>query len=483
MTGTGIVAYGAYVPWRRFERRELVKQTGWFSQELAGLAKGERSWCGWDEDVLTMSVEAARDCLSGLETVPSLSSVFLASTTTPFVDRQGSSIVASALELPDGVTSIDVGGSFRAGTSALLQALRLGTESLSIASEQITSPPASSEELVAGDAAAAFVIGTTGIVAELRGAATTSADFVDHFRSRTEIFNYTWESRWIRDEGLAKMVPSTVKAALADAGVGAADVSRFILPTFIKGAASAVAKKLGIRAEAVISTLDGVLGNAGAAAPLVDLALALETASEGDVIVVVGFGSGCDALVFQRTAVSTSPRTGVSGWLERRQVDNTYLKFLVARGSVELHSGMRGEFDQKQSMTALWRNREALLGLSAVEDDATGEVTFPPPAGTDRAADGVTAYPLSDRIGTVTTFTADRLAYSLDPPTCYGMIDFVGGGRMSTEYCDVDAATLEVGMAVRMMFRVKAIDTRRGFKSYFWKATSDYLGSKQSKDA
>jgi 3-hydroxy-3-methylglutaryl CoA synthase len=411
--------------------------------------------------------------------------VLLASTTTPFADRLGSAIVAEALELPDGTLSADVGGSFRAGTTALLQALKLSAGSdentLCIVSEQITSPPASAEEMSSGDAAAAFITGRDGVLADFLGSHTTSADFVDHFRSRDSLFNYSWESRWIRDEGLAKIVPGAVSAALADAGLDSSSVDRFILPIGIRGAAAAAAKHVGIRADAVTVSLDAVVGNSGAAAPLLELASVLESAMPGEVIVVVAFGSGCDVIVLRRTSLEASgPRTGVSGWLARRQVDNTYLKFLAAREAIELHSGMRGEFDQKQSMTALWRNHSALLGLSAVEDEATGEVTFPPPAGARSGEGGLSAHSLADRVGRVTTFTADRLAYSLDPPTHYGMVDFEGGGRMSAEYCDIQPDTLEVGMPVRMMFRIKALDTRRGFRSYFWKATPDYLAAYQT---
>jgi uncharacterized OB-fold protein len=38
------------------------------------------------------------------------------------------------------------------------------------------------------------------------------------------------------------------------------------------------------------------------------------------------------------------------------------------------------------------------------------------------------------------------------------------------EFTDSDAGDLVVGDAVRMRFRIKAIDRRRGFRTYFWKA-------------
>ena len=473
----GITAYGAYVPMRRFERSAMHECTGWFAPGLP--IDGERAWCGWDEDVLTMSLEAARDCLSGLGDAPKLTTVTLASTTSPFSDRLGAAVLCGALSLAGDAVTADIGGSQRAGTSALLQALlasRPDEQSLCVCAEQIRSRSASIEEALCGDGAAAFATGTDTIVAECLGWHSLTADFVDHFRAREQTFNYAWESRWVRDEGIATLVPETVRQALVRASIDPGMVDRFIFPSLIRGAAKAVARQVGIRPDAVSDSLEAVVGNCGAAAPLLELSLALETAEPGEVIVVAAFGSGADAIVFRRTtSAGAGPRTGISGWLRRRRLNNNYLKFLAARGLIELEGGIRAEFDQKQSMSALWRNRRALSGLQGAKDPTSGRVIFPPPPGP--LDDETEFYVLADDVARIVTFTADRLAYSLDPPTCYGVIDFPVGSRMSAEFCDVQPEDLEVEMNVRMMFRIKALDKQRDFRSYFWKATPDYVGA------
>jgi uncharacterized OB-fold protein len=81
-------------------------------------------------------------------------------------------------------------------------------------------------------------------------------------------------------------------------------------------------------------------------------------------------------------------------------------------------------------------------------------------------------YPLAEKRAKVVTYTADALTYSPDPPTYYGMIDFEGGGRMTAEFTDVDAADVEVGRELRMVFRIKNVDEQRNFTRYFWKATA-----------
>jgi 3-hydroxy-3-methylglutaryl CoA synthase len=427
-----------------------------------------------------MSLEAARDCLSRFSVPPKVAGVILASTTSPFADRLGASVVCGALGLPEDTPAIDLCGSGRAGTSALLQAIRTaqrtGEHILGVCGEQVLARTASMEEALCGDAAAAFMVGRDDLIAEFLGGHSVTADFVDHFRGRGHDFNYNWEPRWVRDEGILGMVPDAVRAALRDAQLTAAEVDRFVFPSLIQGAAAAVTRDLGIAPEAVTTALDDAVGNCAGAAPLLELSSALETADPGEVLVVVGFGSGVDVIVLRRTELTgIGPRTGVSGWLRRRLPSNNYVKFMAARGLIELEGGIRSEFDQKQSMSALWRNRRALASLQGAVDRSADTVVFPPRPGGDE--DEIEFHRLADDVARIVTFTADRLAYSPDPPTCYGVIDFPSGARMSAEFCDVLPDALHIDMKVRMMLRVKALDKQRGFRSYFWKATPDYLAA------
>ena len=61
----GIRRIGAYVPRLRLERAAIAAATAFATGSRGGAARGTRSCCNWDEDSLTMAVEAARDCLAG----------------------------------------------------------------------------------------------------------------------------------------------------------------------------------------------------------------------------------------------------------------------------------------------------------------------------------------------------------------------------------------------------------------------------------
>src|ERR1700716_790954 len=145
-----IQAFGGYIPRLRLQREAIVRSVGWFNGGLRGLAKGERAMASWDEDAITMAVEAARDCLGDRDR-SIVAKVVLASTSLPNADRQNSTVVKEALNLDDDIAAFDVTGSQRAGTSALLDALQAvaggAGATLCIASERNRHRPGSEGEL------------------------------------------------------------------------------------------------------------------------------------------------------------------------------------------------------------------------------------------------------------------------------------------------------------------------------------------------
>lgn len=475
----GILAYGAYVPFLRLQRAAVADAHSWFAPGLKAHSRGERAIANWDEDTITMAVEAARDCLSDTDR-RTVHSIILASTSAPFADRQNAGIVKEALNLPDEVGSLDAGGSLRAGTSALIQALNAaavsGQPGLCIASEHRRARPASEMELLAGDAAAAMLVGTGEVLARFVGAHSTTIDFVDHFRANGQAYDYSWESRWIRDEGFFKLIGSALGAALSKHDLKPEAIDHLIIPISVRGVAANIAKKLGVRAEAVCDTLSADIGDSGSAHPLLMLSAALENASPGERIAVVGFGQGCDILLFETTDAigKIRPAMGVSGWRQRKAAETNYIRYLSFTGGIQLDRGMRAEADQKQPLTTLYRNRKTVLALVGGRCAKTGAVQYPR---TDIGADQAhlvgtqEEYPLADRRARILTFTADSLTYSPSPPSFYGSIEFDGGGRMMAEFTDVPGpGAIAVGRPMRMMFRIKAIDEARDFAKYFWKA-------------
>jgi len=474
----GIVAYGAYVPRLRLNRQAVYEANKWFAPGLRGQAKGERAIAHWDEDALTMAVEAARDCLAGLDS-KRLRNLYFASTTHPFRDRQNAGVVAAALTIEQGLMAADVAGSLKAGTSALIAGLNAATSepTLVVAADKRLTKVASANELQYGDGAAAVLLGDSGVIAERVATHSVSMDFVDHFRGNESPYDYAWEERWIRDEGYVKIVPDALKAALAAARLGPAQIQHFIMPSLMPAVPAQMAKMAGIPEPAVRDGLAAKLGHTGAAHPLMMLNHTLESAKAGDHILVVAFGQGVDALVFKvmPDIVKLPKRHGVSGWLERRKEEKNYMKYLAFNELLPLDKGMRAEFDKKTALSILWRKRDMLYGLVGGKCRKCGTVQFPK---TDvcvnpecHATDTQDPYAMADLQPSILSFTADELTYDPDPPAYYGMITFPEGGRFMADFTDCDQDQVKVGAKMRMTFRIRDTDVMRGgFKRYFWKA-------------
>lgn len=472
----GITGYGAYIPRARLSKNSMVEANAWFDAGLKALGKGERSFCNWDEDTITMAVEAAQDCFSCTSGInPSV--LYLASTTFPFLDRQNSVVVSEALNLNPRLRTMDISASQRAATSGLISMLEGNPDSsLLIASEHRRSKAGSRSEMLWGDGAAAVTVGSDQVIAEFMGAETVSVDFVDHYRGDDSSFDYDWEERWIRDEGFMKIVPSAIETLLAKAKLEGQDINHFICPTDQARTPAALGKRLGIPANAIVDNELGTVGVAGVAQPLLMLAKSIENASPGEIILVIGFGQGCDGLLFKVTenVLTQKPNRGFTGSLNHRRPETNYNKFMSFNNLVERDIGKRGEADKQTYLSGYNRRKDLLTGFIGGKCRECGTVQIPREKycvnpdchGLDSQDD----HQFSGETGKVATWTADRLTFDWNPPAYFGMVQFDSGGKLMMDFTEVEEGTIDTGSTVSVHFRIKQFDPQRGFRKYFWKA-------------
>ena len=477
---TGILSYGVHLPVLRLSRAQILAAHGWYNPALAPLATGERAICNWDEDALTMAVEAARAALTGGDH-GGIARVLLASTSLPYVERSGSAVLCEALGLETRVMPLDAGGSTRAGVATLLTALQLDAASgatLCVASDDRPARPASAQEMLFGAGAAAFVVGRGKAIATLRAVHSRTADFVDRLRAPTAHYGFQWEERWIRDGGHLGLLPETALELLGQQGLTGADIQHLVLPLAQPQAALAVAKRIGVAAECVVDTLYERSGDLGAALSSWLLVAALEKARPGERLLVCGFGQGCDALLLE--AADALPRvrtqmTGVAAALARRHAETNYMRYLVGSRQLDVEAGIRGEAQRPTAPSVAWRERRTVLGFQGGRCRRCGTVQFPAGAicvdPACKAHGDMEPVGFAGRRGRILNCTADHLAASLRPPVHYGMVEFEGGGRVLLEFADTDAWPPQAGTAVRMVFRLRRVDPVRQWRNYFWKAT------------
>ncbi len=475
MADIGILSLGTYVPSLRLERAAIAQANRWANPGLAARAKGRRAMLNWDEDSLTMGVEAARACLAATSARPE--SVTFASTTAPFMDRPCSVLVCNALQLPSTTATHDVGFSQRAASSALIAMLAAddATHQLLVAADARPAKPGSAQELSYGAGAAAALVGRGDPILTLRGHATKATDFVDHYRTTGATHEYHWEERWVRDEGIAKLVPSTIVAALEAAQVSPSQVKGLIFPTTLAGAAAIVAKRAGLHPDCLVDGLASSVGDTGNAHLLLMLESALKTAAIGDILVVATFGYGCDVAVLEvmpHLAAYRDKHLATIGAVERSET--SYQKYLSFTGEIGMDWGVRSEFETKTALSAQYRYSADAAAFLAGTCSKCGTIQFPrAEVCVNAQCDFVgpqTPVSLLDEPAEILTFTADWLSFKGAPPFCFGLVQFTNGARALMEFADVLPDDLAVGIPLRFVLRKKEIDTQRAYHSYFWKA-------------
>src|SRR5512145_2427620 len=110
----GIVGYGAYVPRYRLAGAEIARV---WTNGLGGSPVKEKAVAGLDEDVTTMSIEAARNALARAQIDPLLiRAVWVGSESHPYAVKPTSTIVAESIGTSPNITAADWEFACKAGT-------------------------------------------------------------------------------------------------------------------------------------------------------------------------------------------------------------------------------------------------------------------------------------------------------------------------------------------------------------------------------
>jgi hydroxymethylglutaryl-CoA synthase len=446
----GIISAAGYVPYRRLQRPEIAKTFG------SGGGKGTRSVASYDEDTTTMGVAAARAARRAAPDVE-VGSLFFSTADPAYLDKTNATAIHAALRLDSDRPAFDFGGAARSGVGALRAALAGSDSTLVVTADLRTGLPTGPDEAAGGDGAAALLVGdvTDGpVIAEYLGAGSATEEFVDRWRTPGDRRSKVWEERF----GETKYVPLAEQAwnaALKAADLAPESVDRLIVTGLHGRAVRASIRRLGVDASRVVDDLGASVGNTGTAQPGLLLAGSLEQSAPGEVIALVVLADGADVLLFRTTdALAASEQVASVADQIAAAADLPYGKFLTWRQMVTVEPPRRPE-------PAASRSENWKFGFVGSRDERDGTLHLPP-------APGETPAPMADALGTIVTFTVDRLAYSPSPPVVFAVVDFDDGGRFPLELTDVDADDVHIGDRVEMTFR--RLFTADGIHDYFWKA-------------
>src|SRR5215831_9000471 len=459
----GITRVATYLPRRRLDRALIGKAWG------ARVPGGTRTVAGIDEDALTMATDAVLSCLDGAD-ASAFDALYFASASSPYLEKQVASMIATAADLRRDVAVADFAGSVRAGIAALRAALdgvRAGSArtALVVAADARVAEPESELEPLLGDGAAAVVVGAEDVVAEIVSAASVAEEFTYLWRTDQQRELQATETRFGTTYGYVRDVAEAIGAALRRAEIPPARVAKVALGAPEPRAAAEAAEHAGLDARQLEAPLVGDVGILGSAEPLALLGRSLETAAPGDFIVVGAYGEGADALVVRATERLPAARPRPL----REQIDRgialpSYERYLRARGLLPAEP-----VGEPVTSMIEWKELRQDVRLYGSRCEACGLVQYPQARVCIgcRAQDRLVEHKLAKR-GTVFTFTIDHLAPVLEHPMAMAVIDLDGGGRVYLQVTDAAEGEVKVGTPVALTYR--RLHEAAGNRNYFWKA-------------
>ena len=451
----GITSFGGYIPFYR-----LGKETAGWGRPM------EKPVVNFDEDSLTMAVAAGMDCIEGLDR-GAVDSLLFATTTSPYIEKQGASIVAAATDLNRNVLTSDITNSLRAGTLAMrsaLDSIAAGSakQVMVAASDARAGAPGTDVDQNAGDGAGALLFGEDGVIANILGSHSITDEMLDYWRAEGDASVRTWEDRWVVESGYFRVLPEAVSGLLEKLNITAKDITKACYYGPNPRRHGEMARKLGLDQSQIQDPLFGKLGVTGAAYPVMLLIAALEDAKPGDKILVASYGDGADAILVEvtREIEKFGAKRGVKRNLEAKRIR----KAPGVRGAA-----MKGLDGPAPSISARYREREQIDRLHGAKCLSCGLIQYPPQRICTRChtKDQWETVRLSDKKGKIFTFSLDYLVGGIDQPLAITVVNFDGGGRGLFMMTDREIEDVRCEAPVEMTFR--KLRSSGGVHNYYWK--------------
>jgi 3-hydroxy-3-methylglutaryl CoA synthase len=274
-----------YLPVWKLKREEIAKATG-----LPSMG-GEKSVAHWDEDSITMAVEAAR-MLKG-----EFDAVLFASTSSPFKIKQSASFIASALDL-DSAFTMDFSNSFRASTNALITANELVDSGkfkrvLVVAADCIPIKPGSLYEQIYGDGAVAIAVEKEG-AAKIIGYNSSYQPLPGAWMLKDELISF--DARLDAIFGYASSIQRSAMSLLGKLGMSPMDFDRIVASAPDPKSYEGLLKAVGAKPQEFFFKNVGILGTAH---PVLLLASQLDRTGR---ILLGSYGEGADVIAIELTS-------------------------------------------------------------------------------------------------------------------------------------------------------------------------------------
>jgi len=303
----GIVGYGAYIPLHRIKVEEIAKVWGADAPSYKrGLMLQEKSVPAPDQDVITMSVEAARKALkrSGINPVD-IGNIYIGSESHPYAVKPSGTVVAEAIGATPDIHCADFEFACKAGSESMfvsygLVKAGLVKYGLGIGADTSQGAPGDALEYSASAGAAAFLFGEENLLATVDHTCSYTTDTPDFWRREYQFYP-RHGGRFTGEPAYFKHVMGAGTKLLELSGLKPSDFQWAVFHQPNGKFPMKVGKKLGFTEEQMTQGwLVPKLGNTYSGASPLGLTAILDVAKPGDKIFMCSYGSGAgsDGFVF-----------------------------------------------------------------------------------------------------------------------------------------------------------------------------------------
>ena len=298
----GIIGYGAYVPRYRLPATEVARV--WTDGE-GGLPIKEKAVAGIDEDVATMSIEAARNALARAGISPDdVRAVWVGSESHPYAVKPTSTIVAEAIGAVPNVQAADWQFACKAGTEAMVAAIGfvgsgMATYAIAIGMDIAQGKPGDALEYTAGAGGAAYVLGPAEeALAVINATYSYVTDTPDFWRRAYQKYPEHGQ-RFTGEPAYFTHITAAGQAMMSAMGTKATDYHYAVFHQPNTKFPQKVAQILGFSLNQIkVGLLVPEIGNTYAGAAIIGLTAVLDVAKPKDRILMVSFGSGAGSDAF-----------------------------------------------------------------------------------------------------------------------------------------------------------------------------------------
>lgn len=334
----GIVGYGAYVPRYRLPNAAIAQL---WTNGQGGTPIQEKAVNGLDEDVVSMSIEAARNAIRRAQIDPrAIRAVWVGSESHPYAVKPTSTIVAEAIGAAPHTQAADWEFACKAGTEAMQAAIGfvgsgMARYALSIGMDTAQGRPADALEYTAAAGGAALLIGPGDEAAVTINASYSFVTDTPDFWRRDHAVYPSHGDRFTGEPAYFRHSIGAGAALMAGLGVSAADYQYAVFHQPNVKFPSRAAEMLGFKpAQITAGLLSNVIGNTYSGSCMIGLTAILDVAQPGDRILMVSYGSGAGSDAFDLTV--TERLSAVRGrapltqtYIDRRQVIDyaTYARY------------------------------------------------------------------------------------------------------------------------------------------------------------